>query len=353
MSMIATHDTPATSEPPAVCAPTFPHAETVLVVEDDELTRQILARVLEAAGLQTQLARDGEEGVRLALEQRPDVILMDLSMPKMGGLEALARIRADYRARSTPVILLTANGHIDSIVEHLAAGADDYLVKPIAHAELVARVRLALARATTLRDLNPLTGLPGNAAIMRELAQRLAAGRRLACMHIDVDDFKAYNDHYGFARGDDAIRTTADTILDALEAAPDPEHFAGHIGGDDFLVVTAPKLAEPLARDIISRFDLVVPGLYDEGERERGWIEVSDRRRTTRRSPLMSISIGIARTDMLPLDSPGAISATAGEMKAAAKSQPGSALAVDRRRRPWPAGAAQAFDRRRTSDFGF
>ena len=102
----------------------------MLVVEDDEVTRTILARVLESAGLRTQLAGDGEEGVRLALHERPDVILMDLSMPKLGGLEALAQIRADYRARSTPVILLTANGHVDSLVEHLAAGADDYLSSP-------------------------------------------------------------------------------------------------------------------------------------------------------------------------------------------------------------------------------
>ena len=329
--MPATHDISAPTPQPAVRS-ALPRADRVLIVEDDELTRTILARVLESAGLRTQLAGDGEEGVRLALHERPDVILMDLSMPKLGGREALAQIRADYRARSTPVILLTANGRVDSIVEHLAAGADDYLVKPVAPAELVARVRLALARAATLRDLNPLTGLPGNAAILREIAERLAAGRTLACMHADVDAFKAYNDHYGFARGDDAIRATAEAILDALDAAPSPEHFAGHLGGDDYLVLSAPELAESLARGIIERFDRAVPALYDPIERERGWVEVTDRRRQRHRAPLMSISIGIARTDMHPLDSPVAIAAAAGEMKAVAKLQFGSALAVDRRR---------------------
>jgi diguanylate cyclase (GGDEF)-like protein len=309
-----------------------PGAETVLIVEDDEPTRQILRHVLAAAGFECQLAEDGEEGVRLAIERRPEIILMDLSMPKLGGLEALAQIRRDYRARSTPVILLTANGNIDSIVEHLAAGADDYLVKPVAPAELVARVRLALQRAAMLRDLNALTGLPGNAAILREIAMRLSAGRQLACMHADVDAFKAYNDHYGFARGDLAIRATADALLDALEATPSTEHFAGHIGGDDFLVLTVPDLAEPLARDIISRFDAAVPELYDQTEREQGWVEVWDRRRQLHRAPLMSISIGIARTDTHPIDSPVALAAIAGEMKAVAKLQTGSALAVDQRR---------------------
>jgi GGDEF domain-containing protein len=257
---------------------------------------------------------------------------MDLSMPKIGGLEALALIRQDYRARSTPVILLTADGAVDSIVEHLAAGADDYLVKPIAPAELVARVKLALHRATMLRDLNALTGLPGNAAIMGEISQRVAAGRELGCMHADVDGFKAFNDRYGFARGDLAIATTAEALLDALEAAPSSEHFAGHIGGDDFLVLTAPDLVEPLARDFIQRFDHVAPGLYDPAERNQGWVEVWDRRRQLHRAPLMSISIGIARTDTHDLESAVAIAAVASEMKAVAKRQTGSAMAVDRRR---------------------
>ncbi len=319
---------PDTIRPPA--AP----AGTVLIVEDDGATQQILRRVLYAAGFGCELAGDGEEGVRIAHDRRPDVILMDLSMPKLGGLEALAQIRQDYRARSTPVILLTANGRIDSVVEHLEAGADDYLVKPVAPAELVARVKLALHRATMLRDLNALTGLPGNAAILREIALRLGAGRELACMHADVDAFKAYNDRYGFARGDLAIRSTADALLDALDAAPSSEHFAGHIGGDDFLVLTAPDLVEALARDVIERFDRAVPDLYDAAERDQGWVEVWDRRRQLHRAPLMSISIGIARTDTHPLDSPVAVAAIAGEMKAVAKLQIGSAMAVDRRRGP-------------------
>lgn len=316
----------------ATLRPPTPAAGTVLIVEDDESTRQILHHVLGAAGFHCQLASDGEEGVRVALERRPEIILMDLSMPKVGGLEALARIRQDYRARSTPVILLTADGTIDSVVEHLAAGADDYLVKPIAPAELVARVKLALQRATMLRDLNALTGLPGNAAIMRELSQRVGAGRELGCMHADVDGFKSFNDRYGFARGDLAIASTADALLDALEAAPSSEHFAGHIGGDDFFVLTAPDLIEPLARDFIERFDRVAPGLYDPAERNQGWVEVWDRRRQLHRAPLMSISIGIARTDTHVLDSAVAIAAGAGEMKAVAKLQTGSAMAIDRRR---------------------
>jgi diguanylate cyclase (GGDEF)-like protein len=305
---------------------------TVLVVDDDAPTRWIVVRILRSEGFACAQAGDGEEGVQLALEVRPDLILMDLSMPKLGGLAALRRIRRDFRASSTPVIFLTANGDVDSVVEHLGAGGDDYLVKPVVPAELVARVRLALRRAEALRDLNPLTGFPGNSAILREITSRATAGRSLACMHVDIDAFKDFNDRYGFVRGDLAIKATADVLVDALQAVPCAEHFAGHVGGDDFVVVTAPALAEAVAREITQRFDQATRGLYDPGDRQRGWIEVRDRRGRLRRTGLMSVSIGVARTDSRRLDSAGQIAAVASEMKAFAKRELGSAWAVDRRR---------------------
>jgi len=306
-------------------------APRVLVVDDDAPTRTALKRILEAGGFRCSEARDGDDGARAAINLRPDLILLDVAMPKVGGLEALARIRSDFHLSSTPVIFLTGNGQIDSIVAHLGAGGDDYLIKPVRGAELVARVQLALRRAEQLRDLNPLTGLPGNAGIFREIGRRLAAGRPLACLYADVDNFKVYNDRYGFACGDAAITVIADTLVSALEAIPSCEHYTGHVGGDDFVVVTAPDLAEPVARAIIDRFDRAAPALYSGADRERGWIATQDRDGSRRITPLMSISVGIARTDTRQLESPAEIAAVASEMKAYAKRQDGSSYAVDRR----------------------
>ena len=305
---------------------------TVLVVDDDAATRRLLERVLDADGLRCVIAKDGEEGVQLAHATRPDLIVMDISMPKLDGLSALRKIRGSHRLATTPVIFLTGDTGIDSLVDHLGAGADDYLVKPVRAREFIARVRLALRRVESLRDLNPLTLLPGNGAIMREIQQRLGHGEALAFLHVDLDNFKAFNDHYGFARGDRAIRKLADLLNSSLEAVPSERHFAGHIGGDDFVVLTIPELCEPVATEITTQFDSEAPFLYRPSDRVRGWIDVRDRRGRSRRTPLMSVSIGIARTDQRPLDSPARIASVASEMKAVAKREPGSAWAVDRRR---------------------
>ena len=123
---------------------------------------------------------------------------------------------------------------------------------------------------------------------MRELSRRLDAKVDVACMHVDVDWFKAYNDRYGFARGDLAIKATAQVVIDALGAIPSAEHFLGHIGGDDFLVVTEPGLAEDLARQIVDRFDGIVAGLHDDIDRDRAWIEAIDRMGNLIRTPLMT-----------------------------------------------------------------
>lgn len=305
---------------------------TVLIVDDDRSTRWVLSHVLDAAGFACAQAGDGEEAVRLAQRLHPDLILMDISMPRLGGLAALQQIRRDSRMLSTPIIFLTANGALDSVVEHLTAGADDYLVKPVAPAELVARATQALRRSEALRDLSPLTGLPGNGAISREMAKRIAAGRQFACMHADIDDFKAYNDAYGFARGDVAIAAASDVLLVALRAAPDDQHFLGHIGGDDFLVLTSPGLSERLAREMTRRFDAVAPLLYDPADRERGYVEVRDRTGAIRQVVIMSLSIGIAMSGSHPRSSAAELAAYASEMKTVAKRRPGSTFAIDRRR---------------------
>jgi diguanylate cyclase (GGDEF)-like protein len=306
-------------------------AHSVLIVDDDAAVRAVLTRILAAAGFTCTQANDGDDGVRLALSTRPDVILLDLAMPRLGGLEALAHIRSDFHMASTPVIFLTGNGHVDSIVAHLGAGGDDYLVKPVRGPELIARVQLALRRAEQLRDLNPLTGLPGNASILREIGRRLGADTPLACLYVDVDNFKSYNDRYGFARGDLAITGIADAVMSALDSLASTDHFVGHVGGDDFVVVTVPEVAERVAQAILERCDRVAPSLYNGVDRQRGWISTEARDGRQLVTPLMSVSIGIARTDTRRLGSPAEVAAVASEMKAYAKRQSGSSYAIDRR----------------------
>jgi diguanylate cyclase (GGDEF)-like protein len=307
---------------------------TILVVDDDEAIRAYLAVTLELAGLDVCLAGDGAEALELARRRCADLVLLDVMLPVMDGLSALAQLQADPRTRHLPVVLLSARSDRQDAIAGLDAGADDYLTKPVEPDELLARVRAALRRAGEQRLRNPLTGLPGNGTIQAELARRVDARLPLALLHVDLDGFKAYNDHYGFVRGDDVLERVAALLLDLQDAFRDDHAFVGHVGGDDFVVLCGPSDAEETARAICRRIDALAPELYDPEDRDAGGIEVTDRQGVHRRFPLLSVSIGVASSARRAFEHPGEVASIAAELKtyAKARTSSGSAYAIDRRR---------------------
>jgi diguanylate cyclase (GGDEF)-like protein len=323
---------PTDKEPTVRTSPT--HRELVLVVDDDEQVLRLVRRVLERAGFECVPVPNGKSAHGAAVEWRPDLILLDLMLGDTTGDQILAEIRGDFRTRLIPVVFLTVRSSLKDKVEHLLAGADDYVTKPFIPEELVARLRAVMSRSTTTRDLNPLTGMSGNSDILREMGLRLANGERFACLYPDIDAFKSYNDHYGFLRGDDVIKTLATIVLEVLEENHSAHHFAGHVGGDDFVILTDPNLAEPIANAITKRFDESVPALYDPQDRERGWIEFEERNGNKQRAPLVSVSIGIVIAEPGRYTSAAALASRAAEVKGVAKRMPGSKWVLDRRRPP-------------------
>ena len=323
---------PTEKEPAARAA--LSHRELVLVVDDDEQVLRLLRRVLERAGFECVPVPNGRAAHSAAVEWRPDIILLDLMLGETTGDQILAEIRGDFRTRLIPVVFLTVRNSLKDKVEHLLAGADDYVTKPFIPEELVARLRAVMSRSTTTRDLNPLTGMSGNSDILREMGLRLANEERFACLYPDIDAFKSYNDHYGFLRGDDVIKTLGTIVLEVLEENYSARHFAGHVGGDDFVILTDPSLAETIATEVTKRFDEAVPALYDPQDRERGWIEFEERNGNTLRAPLVSVSIGIVIAEPGRYPSAAALASRAAEVKGVAKRMPGSKWVLDRRRPP-------------------
>jgi diguanylate cyclase (GGDEF)-like protein len=231
------------------------------------------------------------------------------------------------------VILLTAKAQPDDTVAGLDVGADDYVTKPFDAEVLLARIHAALRRADLERSRNPLTGLPGNEPIQHALTSRLAADEPLALLYVDLDQFKPFNDHYGFLRGDDALRALATLLQRVVTELGDERSFLGHVGGDDFVVLVHPDRAEATAEEICERFDELAPTLYDEVDRRAGSIEVADRRGVVQRYGLLSLSIGIAATDRRDFEHPGQMVTVATEMKRYAKTRTTerSNWAIDRR----------------------
>ena len=304
---------------------------SVLVADDDPSTRALLDLALQEAGYDCVLAADGKAALEQARATRPDLVLLDVAMPFLSGDEVQRELRRDRRTRYIPVVFVTAKRTTADMTARFRNGADDFVAKPFDVDELVARIASALRRGAELRSLNPLSGLPGNLSIAHEIDARLADGSEVACLYVDIDHFKDFNDRHGFARGDRVIAHLAELLSQAVGEISE-DTFIGHVGGDDFVVLAPRDQAEQLAREIIARFDATIPSLYDPEDRARGWVEAPDRRGRTRRVPFVSVSIGVV--PLQPERFPGAteVARAAAEMKEVAKRRAGSGYAIDRRR---------------------
>ncbi|GGJ86710.1 hypothetical protein GCM10010123_15360 [Pilimelia anulata] len=312
-----------------------PRPELILVVDDDVDIARFVEVNLRLHGFAALLARDGEEALELIEAHRPDLALVDVMMPRVDGLELTRRLRANPLTTALPIIMLTAKGMTVDKVVGLTAGADDYLVKPFDTLELIARVRSTLRRNQEFREVSPLTGLPGNTRIQREVADRYRARAEFAVGYIDIDRFKSVNDVYGFVRGDEFISALARSLYDAALAAAPPMPFLGHIGGDDFVIICTPGQVLPLLRQAVIEFERAADALYDETDSRRGFIELTDRRGQKHRAALATLSIGVAiSAESRRYRDPRQVIAVASEMKTVAKGQPGSYIAIDRRKNP-------------------
>lgn len=306
-------------------------SERVLVVDDDDDIVRVVRINLELEGFEVDTAGDGQEALDSAVANPPDIVLLDIMMPRMDGLTALRKMRSQPSLASTSIVLLTARGLTEDRVNGLELGADDYVTKPFDVVELVARVKAVLRRTKTARDTSPLTGLPGNFSIGAEIEQRIAAGEPFALVYCDLDNFKAFNDHYGFMRGDQVIQFSADVLRQSLADIGDNTGFVGHIGGDDFVAITEADSAEGFCKSVIDRFDDGILDYYDTADALKGYIEVTDRRGERYAFPVVAMSMGVVTNLTRPITTQWEASAVAVEMKEFAKKQAGSAYRIDRR----------------------
>ncbi len=306
--------------------------DLVLVADDDEDIARFVEVNLRLEGFEVAVANNGEQALQAAYDMLPDLVLLDVMMPRLDGYEVCERLRSDPRTRHMSVVMLTAKSLSADKVVGLTRGADDYIIKPFDTLELVARVKSALRRSREMRDLNPLTKLPGNVQVQEEVIARVDAQAEFALMYVDLDNFKSFNDHYGFLRGDEVIKLLARCIGESVRNHGRDGAFVGHVGGDDFVAIVAPPACEGVAKDICECWDRSIIELYDPLDVERGYIVVADRRSEIHHFPLVSVSVGIATTEQRPISSHWEASEIATEMKQVAKKDHGSSYAIDRRR---------------------
>lgn len=303
----------------------------ILVADDEPHIRRILQFLLEEEGFEVHMAEDGEEAWKAVASFQPDLVLLDVMMPRMDGFAVLEIIRAGFETARLPVILLTAKGEEQDKVKGLAGGANDYIVKPFNHDELLLRVSNLLEATRREREANPLTGLPGNRAIDREIQDRISTDQDFGFMYIDMDRFKSFNDKYGYSRGDRAISFLAGVLVGITQKYGTGREFVGHVGGDDFVVVAGSKDAERLAHRIIREFDEGKADLHDKTDFNNGYLEIESRSGQVERFPLVTLTLALVSDCRGRFQHPAELSDTLVELKRYGKTKPHSVVVQERR----------------------
>jgi diguanylate cyclase (GGDEF)-like protein len=311
----------------------------VLIVDDEANLPIFLKDFLEECGFDVSMAVTGKSALRVALENPPDAIILDVDLPDTDGYTLCRAMRRTSTLRTVPIVMLTALSDKRNEIAGLRAGADDYLTKPIDTERLQARLENALSRNIRELDANPLTHLPGNTSILQEMERRLRKQEAFAVIYSDLNNFKAFNDRYGFLRGDQAIKLAAQCVVLSVEGRAASSvaltglWFIGHVGGDDFVAILPADMAEEVSVEIIKRFDAAVPSLYDPEDRARGYIEGKTRQGEPAHFPFVGIALAIVSNSDRRFTHPGEISSMASELKAYAKTFGKSAYVTDRRDR--------------------
>lgn len=261
----------------------------------------------------------------------PMAVVVDASRPADDVLALCRSVKSESFTAVVPMIAYVVDGGAEANADALEAGADEVLCGDLVDRECRLRLSMALWRAERDVSVHPTTRLPGTVQIERDIGARLASGERFAVCYADLDHFKEFNDRYGYNNGDRVILLLSRILRDVVRARSQ-NSFVGHIGGDDFIFNAPLEDFRLCCDEVISVFEELIPFQYYPEDRERGFFHGKDRRGELYEVPLMTLSIGVVTNEHRDISHTAQISELATEMKAYAKTLPGSVYAVDRRK---------------------
>jgi diguanylate cyclase (GGDEF)-like protein len=293
----------------------------LLFADDNEDMRRMVRSLLESAGHEVELVPDGSAALKSIQQREPDLLILDLAMPGMTGFDVCHTVKANPFTARIPVLMLTGETEIEAKVAGFEAGADDYLAKPFDPRELRARVSALLRLVRREADRNPTSGLPGGRAIEEEIALRVARRQRFAVCYLDLDNFKAFADTFGFTLCDQVIRDMGGALRAASASVGAQGDFVGHIGGDDFIIVTTEDKGEEVAEESARKFRDVITRAVGEDVAAAGHFVGRDRDGVLKRFPLAGVSSAVLIVDPARWVSMTHLGAAAAEMKRLAKAR--------------------------------
>ena len=271
------------------------------------------------------------EQINIALKNIPFLIIINEDSIDRDVAELCRKIRTDEDNKITPIIVVSSNIERNHRLDVLRESVEYYIKKPVDTDYLYYTVKNLNRLLNINRRISPLTGLPGNVQIHAELKKRLSNKEDFSVLYLDLDNFKAYNDVYGFLKGDEIIEFTAKTILKCIHEEFMENSFIGHIGGDDFIAIVPSIHIDNICQSIIATFDQDVTNFFTDEDLEKGYIEVTNRKGVLEQFPLTSISIGVVIAESGRFANILEIGEIGAQVKHMAKSIMGSSYAVDRR----------------------
>ncbi|MFC1508590.1 response regulator [Candidatus Omnitrophota bacterium] len=303
----------------------------VLLAEHEKSIGEILKYLLNALDYEVITTKDGASVLEIVRREQPDIIIIDYNLPVIDGLKVSKTLKEDFLTAHIPVIILIDKRQIRKKMLEIEQGVDDYIANPPDPIDLEVRLEMALRRTTHQLHANALTRLPGNRQIEIAIQKKIEEGTLFSVAYYDIDNFKSFNDKYGYMKGDSVIRHTAYIISTVVKGHGGPADFVGHIGGDDFVAVTTPGHDKIIASKSIEAFDQTMPFHYSKEDRGVGYIVAKDRKGKISNTPLMSISIAIANNKDCKLRNIVEVMEVISEIKRYLKTLSGSNFLINRR----------------------
>ena len=305
--------------------------QEVYIIDDDD-SSILVFRELFKNDPEYKFINIKSEQIDVALKNIPSLIIINEDAVDRDVVELCKQIRTDEDNTITPVIVVSSNSEKSHRVKILQEAIEYFIKKPVDEEYLYYTIKNLNRLLTINRRISPLTGLPGNVQIHAELKKRILNREPFSVLYLDLDNFKAYNDVYGFLKGDEIIEFTAETICKCLHSAYNENVFIGHIGGDDFVGIIPDLHCDKVCQQILATFDAKSVKFFTQEDREKGYIEVANRKGIIEQFPLTSLSIGVVVADVGRFHNILEIGEVGAQVKHAAKSVMGSSYAIDRRK---------------------
>lgn len=279
-----------------------------------------------------KLKRFAQSEFKVILKHIPDILLINEDCLTCDIIDLAKVIRSDENNSITPIIVISSNTDVNHEIKILNNDIELYFKKPYNKEVIYLSIRNIMRLLNSNRTVSPLTGLPGNVQITAEMKRRIQNNIKFAMLYVDLDNFKAYNDTYGFSKGDEIIKFTAKVLTDnILNIKGGDNNFVGHIGGDDFVGIVEGEDFEKVCQNIIIEFDNKVKHYFDEKDLLNGFLKVENRKGAIEEFPLTTVSIGAVEVKEGKFKNPLEIGEAGASVKHLAKTICGSTYVIDRR----------------------